>query len=224
MTLDSAPGIRVVIADDHAVVRRGTREILEQSGGDILVVGEAQDGIEAVKIVEELIPDVAILDIGMPKLNGVEATRRIRDLLPTVGVLMLTVQIADEYVWQAVQAGASGYLLKDVGDQELVEAVQTIAAGGASLDQTITHGLLERMRRVHGETPSGQELRPRELDVLRLAAQGLSNRQIGEALGLSPRTVEVHMGKVFAKVGASSRTEAVVIAARRGFVHLEDRL
>ena len=224
MTTDSVSSIRVVIADDHAVVRHGTRQILEQGGGDIVVVGEAEDGIEAVRVVEELIPDVVILDIGMPKLNGVEATRRITEQCPSVGVLMLTVQIANEYVWRAVQAGASGYLLKDVDDVELVDAVRTIAAGGASLDQSITHAVLEQMRRAHGETPSGQELRPRELDVLRLAAQGLSNRQIGQALELSPRTVEVHMGKVFAKLGASSRTEAVVIAVRRGLVHFEGGL
>jgi len=210
---------RVVIADDHAVVRRGTRQMLEHAGTDIEVVGEAESGPEAVRMVDELLPDVAILDIGMPEMNGIEATRQIKEAHPSVGVLVLTVQDADEYVWRSIQAGASGYLLKDASDGELVDAVRTVAAGGARLDPAVTGAVLARLRRGVDETPQ-PGLTPRETDVLRLAARGLSNRAIGTRLEISSRTVEVHMSNVLEKIGATSRTEAVVLAARRGLVDL----
>jgi DNA-binding NarL/FixJ family response regulator len=217
---DGTDTTRVVIADDHAVVRRGTRQMLEHAEAGIVVVGEAADGHDAVRMVEELLPDVAILDIGLPGLNGIEATRHIKEAHPSVGVLVLTVQDADEYVWRSIQAGASGYLLKDADDDELVDAVRIVAAGGARLDPAVTDGVLARLRRGENEGP-GAVLTTRETEVLRLAARGLSNRAIGEKLEISPRTVEVHMGNLFEKIGATSRTEAVVLAARRGIVDLD---
>ncbi len=219
---EHASEIRVVIADDHAVVRRGTREILEHGGTDIHVVGEAADGAAAVELVDALLPDVAILDIGMPGISGVEATRLIKTRHPSVSVLILTVQNVDEYVWQAVRAGASGYLLKDVSDADLVYAVRTVAGGGGLIDPAVTPALLTRLQRKDQPASANQDLSSRELEVLRLAARGLSNRRIAELLDLSPRTIEVHMSNIFGKVGAGSRTEAVFIASRRGLIDLEN--
>lgn len=213
--------IRVVIADDHTVVRRGTREILEQGDASIEVIGEAGDGSEAVDLVCDLVPDVAIFDIGMPALSGVEATRRAKARCPDVAVLILTVQNSSDYVWRAIEAGASGYLLKDSDAQTLIDAVRTVAGGGSVLDETLTPVLLERLRGGIA-SPQPTDLTPRELQVLTEAAGGSSNRAIAELLGLSVRTVEVHMSSVLAKLEARSRTEAVMTALRLGLVEVPE--
>ena len=209
---------RVVIADDHSLVRRGTKSILEQSGC-IEVVGEAEDGFEAVEATARLRPDVAVLDIGMPRMNGVAAAREIREIAPQVRILMLTIHADVEYVLQAVRVGVQGYILKDASDDYLVRAVLGVARDESFLDPQVTKLVLERIRYdstfdVQPEVP----LTDREVETLVLVSNGLSNREIGDHLDLSPRTIEVHLRNAYKKLGVSSRTEAVVAAMRQGII------
>ncbi len=212
--------IRVLIADDHALVREGTREILAREE-DIEVVGEAADGEEVVSLARELVPDVAVIDVGMPRVNGLEATRRIKAEHPGIGVLVLTVHDDDPYVYALLEAGAAGYLLKDIHGSQLVEAVRSVRAGEAVLHPAIARKILGRFRA--SQAPAGEQpLTDRELEVLRLAARGLSNKEIAAGLELSPRTVQVHLARIFRKLRVASRTEAVIHALRRGWFRLED--
>jgi DNA-binding NarL/FixJ family response regulator len=213
---------RVLIADDHALVREGTREILAREP-DLAVVGEARDGEEAVALAAELLPDVVIVDIGMPHLNGIEATRRIKAGHPEIGVLVLTMHDDDGYLFAILEAGAAGYLLKDCHGAEVVAAVRSIRAGEAVLHPAVTAKVLARLRR--GESarrPEESALSARERQVLRLAAAGMGNQQIAAELVLSPRTVQAHLSNVFAKLQVASRTEAIVHGLRRGWFCLED--
>jgi len=213
--------IRVLIADDHALVREGTREILERAG-DIEVVGEAADGAEAVELAGRLLPDVAVIDIAMPQLNGIEATRRIKAEHPQISVLVLTVHDDDPYVYAMLEAGAAGYLLKDIHGAQLVDAVRSVRAGEAVLHPAITEKVLGRFRPAGTGAGSPQPLTDRELEVLRLAARGMSNKEIAGTLDLSARTVQVHLGRIFKKLSVASRTEAVIHGLRRGWFRLEE--
>lgn len=212
--------IRIVIAEDHAVVREGTRRILEQHSG-FQVVGEAADGREAVELVDRLRPDVAIIDIAMPDMNGIEATREIKARQPGTSVLVLSAYDDDQYVFALLEAGAAGYLLKDVHGNELADAVRAVHSGEAVLHPVIASKVLSRF--VKGQTAGAADahLSERELDVLRLAARGHSNKEIGRALGLSARTVQVHLTHIFAKLKVASRTEAVIYGLRHGWLKLE---
>lgn len=215
--------IRVLIADDHAVVREGTRQILEHEM-DLEVVGEAADGEETVKLAEKLKPDVAIVDISMPRMDGIEATRRIKKSLPSTAVLILTAYDDDQFVFSLLEAGAAGYLLKSVRGRELVDAVRQVYAGESVLHPSIARKVLNRF------VPAGpakeqktiEALSERELEVLRLATRGLSNQEIATELTLSLRTVQAHLGHIFNKLQVSSRTEAVVRALKEGWITLED--
>lgn len=213
--------IRVIIADDHAVLREGTRQLLERED-DIEVVGEAGDGAAAVDLVEATRPDVAILDIGMPVLNGVEATERIKQRWPEVAVLILTVHDEDTYVFAILEAGAAGYLLKNVHGDEVVDAVRAVTSGESVLHPAITQKVLARVRGRDGGGQGDAELTDRELQVLRLAAAGQGNKQISAELDVSPRTVQVHLSNVFGKLEVASRTEAVIQALKRGWIRLEE--
>lgn len=213
--------IRVIIADDHAVLREGTRQLLERED-DIEVVGEAGDGAAAVDLVEATRPDVAILDIGMPGLNGVEATERIKQRWPEVAVLILTVHDEDTYVFAILEAGAAGYLLKNVHGDEVVDAVRAVTSGESVLHPAITQKVLARVRGRDGGGQGDAELTDRELQVLRLAAAGQGNKQISAELDVSPRTVQVHLSNVFGKLEVASRTEAVIQALKRGWIRLEE--
>jgi DNA-binding NarL/FixJ family response regulator len=216
--------IRVILAEDHALVREGTRRILEATGR-VVVVAEAADGEEAVAAVEQHEPDLAIVDIGMPGINGIEATRRIKATHPHVSVLILTVHDDDQFIFALLQAGAAGYLLKDVDGQQLVQAVEAVHSGESVLHPAVTHKVLARLvadEQVGSQPGSEESLTDREQEVLRLAARGMANKQIGAALDLSVRTVQTHLSRVFRKLGVGSRTEALLHGLRQGWFTIED--
>jgi DNA-binding NarL/FixJ family response regulator len=211
--------IRVLLADDHVMVRQGIRRFLEDAG-DIEVVAEAEDGAAALRLVEAQRPDVAVLDIRMPQMTGVEATRQIKERFPQVRVLILTAYDDDPYVFTLLQAGADGYVLKTASGDELVRAVRTVHQGGTMLSPEIAAKVVRQVA-THRPEQAADQIEPltgRELDVLRLAAQGLTNRAIGHALQISHRTVQGHLASIYGKLGVSSRTEAVTEALRRGWI------
>jgi NarL family two-component system response regulator LiaR len=216
--------VRILIADDHAVVREGTRRILEQEK-DLEVVAEAVDGVEAVKLATELRPDVAIIDISMPNLDGIGATRKIKELCPEVNILILSVYDDDQFVFSLLEAGAAGYLLKNVRSHELVDAVRAVSAGESVLHPSVARKVLNRFV----PTPDGlkhrapfEALSEREKEILKLATGGLSNKEIANRLCISIRTVQGHLTHIFNKLQVSSRTEAVVKGLKEGWVTLDD--
>jgi DNA-binding NarL/FixJ family response regulator len=216
--------IRLVLADDHAVVRSGTRELLEQEP-DLKIVGEASNGEEAVRLAQELHPDVLVMDVRMPKMSGVEATRRIKAEASDVKVLVLTAHDDDEYVFALLQAGANGYLLKTAEIEELVRAIRMVAAGQPALAPEVTGKVVAQFTSGKSlpEALSGSQhdydgLTERELSILELVGQGLSNKQIGKQLFISDRTVQAHLSNIFSKLGVNSRTEAVMHAVRKGWI------
>ena len=219
--------IKVVIADDHALLRDGLRGMLDAQG-DMQVVGEAPDGIEAVDAAITLHPDVVVMDIRMPRLDGIEATRRIAaqgENAPRV--LVLTTFDLDEYVFEALRAGAGGFMLKDAPPGQLAEAVRTVAAGEALLAPALTRRLIERyVSRPPADAVRRErfaELSDRELEVLRLLTRGLSNLEIGQQLFLSEATVKTHVTRVLGKLGVRDRVQAVVLAYESGLVQPGDR-
>jgi NarL family two-component system response regulator LiaR len=208
--------IRIVIADDHAVVRQGLRTLLELQD-EMEVVAEAADGEEAVEAVQRTAPDVALLDLVMPKLGGIEAIRRIRDGSPATRVLVLTSFADDDTVLPAVRAGAAGYLLKDVQPQDLITAIRTVHAGEALLAPAVATMLVEQL--AAADEPRGRdELTPRERDVLAHLARGRANKVIARELGVSERTVKTHVSNILGKLGLTDRTQAAVYAVRHGLV------
>ena len=213
--------VRIIIADDHVVVREGTRELLQREE-DLEVVGEAGDGEEAVRLAETLKPDVAIVDIAMPRLNGIEATRGIRAISPKTAVLVLTAYELDQYVFALLEAGAAGYLLKDVPSQEVIKAVRAVNAGEPVLHPVIARKALNHFMRATDKAKRTQVLTEREREVLQLAATGQSNRQIADSLNLSMRTVQAHLRNVYNKLEVNSRTEAVIAGLKSGLLTLQD--
>jgi DNA-binding NarL/FixJ family response regulator len=212
----SKPKIRILLADDHHIVRQGIRQLLE-SEADLQVVAEAGDGEEAQALIQKHKPDVAVLDIQMPKASGIEVTRWVRAHLPQVGVLVLTAYDDDPYVMAVLQAGANGYVLKTASTEELIQAVRDVNEGKSALDPAVTRKLMSNLFN-RSETPAVESLTDRELDVLRLAAKGFTNKAIGVQLGISDRTVQGHLAHIFAKMQATSRTEAVMRAVSLGWV------
>jgi DNA-binding NarL/FixJ family response regulator len=218
--------IRILLADDHVLVREGTRDLLEREP-DMEVVAEAGDGEEAVRLAAGHRPDVALVDIAMPNLSGIEATRQIKRLAPATAVLVLSAYDDDEYVFALLEAGAAGYLLKNVRGRDLVEAIRSVHAGESVLHPVIARKVIERVVQptLQDRPQEGLELlTERELGVLRLAARGKSNKDIALELCLSTRTVQTHLSTVFAKMQVGSRTEAVVQALQRGWLTLDDTL
>jgi len=212
--------IRVVLADDHAVVRKGIREFLEEDPA-IQVVAEASDGEEAVAVVAREKPDVAVFDIQMPRLNGIEAARRVKKEFPQTRVLMLTAYDDDPYIFAALQAGANGYLLKTSSSDELVRAVHAIAAGESALSPAVAKKLVIRATGGQLTEETIEPLTEREMEILRLAAQGMGNKQIGVALSISDRTVQGHLANIYSKLHVGTRTEAVMHAVREKWITLE---
>ncbi len=203
--------IRVILADDHAVVRKGIREFLETDEG-LHVVAEASNGGEALKLIRELQPDVAVLDIQMPGQSGIEVTRAVRAARLSIGVLLLTAFDDEPYIRAALQAGANGYVLKTADAQDIVEAVRAVFEGKSAIDPAITRKLLTQMARSEASEALIEPLSERELEVLRLTAKGYTNKAIGAQLGISDRTVQGHLAKIYDKLHATSRTEAVMRA------------
>ncbi|MER6135288.1 response regulator transcription factor [Streptomyces sp. NPDC001815] len=214
--------IRVLIADDQQMVRQGFTVLLNTQP-DIDVIGQAVDGLDAIAKVAELTPDVVLMDIRMPELGGIEATRRITDETPQIRVLVLTTFDLDEYVYEALRAGASGFLLKDASADQLAEAVRIVAAGDALLAPGITRRLIAEFSRLD-TTPRAPlkqrvgELTERETEVLALIAQGLSNAEIAERLFVAEQTVKTHVGRILVKLGLRDRTQAAVFAYECGLV------
>ncbi len=219
--------IRVLIADDHRVVREGLSAILKTKE-NIEVIGEAQDGQEAVEKARSLLPDVILMDVSMPKMSGVEATRVIKRELPHIGVVALTMYEEQQYIFDLVRAGATGYLLKDTDSSQIVKAIQSIYRGESLIHPSVASKILAEfslLAQKKGKKPSWVEhdLTEREITVLRLVADGKTNKEIANALDLSEKTVKNHVRNIFHKLHVYDRTQAAILAIRKGLIELEPR-
>ena len=215
------PKIRVLIVDDHAIVRKGIRALLSEADG-FEVVGEADTGQAAVLCAQETQPDVILMDLLMPGMDGIEATRQITSRQPQTRILVLTSFSADSKVFPAIKAGALGYLLKDSSPEELVRAIRQVHRGEPSLHPTIARKLLQEIARPVELPPAPEALTPREMMVLQLIAQGLSNQEIAKTLTISERTVGNHIGSILRKLHLANRTQAALYALRRGLVDINN--
>jgi len=220
--------IRILLVDDHVLFRQGTRELLEHEQ-DIEVIAEADDGLEAARLAVELQPDVVVMDAAMDRLDGVEATRQIKAKRPDTAVLILSAYDSDAFLFAALKAGATGYLLKSCRADELVQAVRAVHAGGSALHPNIARKLVDHLARsvgfsaqVQGQGPEHEVLSERELEVLRLAARGMTNRDMARVMNIGLRTVQAHLSHTFIKTGTRSRTEAVVKALRQGWINMDE--
>ena len=220
--------IKVLIADDHRVVREGLSAILKTKE-NIDVVGEAQDGQEAVEKARSLVPDVILMDVSMPRMGGVEATRVIKRELPHIGIVALTMYEEQQYIFDLVRAGATGYLLKDTDSSQIVKAIQSIYHGESLIHPSVASKILAEfslLAQKKGKKPSWVEhdLTEREITVLRLVADGKTNKEIANSLDLSEKTVKNHVRNIFHKLQVYDRTQAAILAIRKGLIELEPRL
>lgn len=218
-------GLKVLIVDDHALFRRGLQMVLEQEA-DIEVIGEAADGAEAVAKAQELMPDVVLMDVRMPKRSGIEATHEIRDLLPHAKILMLTISDEEADLYDAIKAGASGYLLKEISIEEVADAIRSVWAGQSRISPSMASKLLNEFAAMSKRTDERKEvpaprLTDREMEVLRLVAEGLNNRDIGQRLFISENTVKNHIRNILEKLHLHSRMEAVVYAVREKMIDIK---
>ncbi len=216
--------ITVLLADDHPLLRQALKSLLEKED-DFEIVAEAGDGEEAARLATELRPDVVIMDISMPKLDGLEATRQIKAACPETAVLALTVHNDDQSILEILQAGAAGYLVKSVFGDEVVQAIRAVVTGDMVLSPSIGQRLLKYAARYPTKPvllKAGEKLSTRELEILKLTAKGMMNKDIALSLGLELRTVKGHLSNIFSKLGVGSRTEAVITGLRAGFLSLDD--
>jgi NarL family two-component system response regulator LiaR len=218
--MTEAEAIRVLIADDHEVVREGLRALIESEPGMVLA-GEATNGREAVQHATSLKPDVILMDLVMPLMDGIEAIGYIKRQDPDARILVLTSFAEDEKVFPAIKAGASGYLLKDSSARELLQAIRDVRAGQLSIDSTIAHKLMRELQRPSNLPPTEEPLTGREVDVLSLVARGLSNQEIADRLVLSERTVRTHVSNILTKLHLANRTQAALYALREGLASLD---
>ena len=221
MTTEKTPAIRVMIVDDHAIVRKGIRALLATEK-DIQVIGEAGDGAEAIAQASTLHPDVILMDLVMPKIDGIGATKQITAQLPGMRILILTSFAADDKVFPAIKAGALGYLLKDTGPQELIQAIHQVYRGEPSLEPSIARKVLTELSTPQTKALTPDSLTERELGILRLIAQGCSNKEIAEQLVITEMTVRTHVSNVLGKLHLASRTQAALYALKEGLASLED--
>ena len=216
--------ITILIADDHPILRRALRSLLEKEA-DFQIIAEAGDGEEAIQLADKLNPNMIIMDIGMPKVNGLEATRRIKAAHPDIAILVLTVHDDAEYIFGILEAGAAGYIIKSEFDEQILQAIRGVAAGETVLSSSITKKLVKYVMKHRVRQPSleqVEQLTAREIEILRLAAKGLSNKDISEQLGVSVHTVKGNLMDIFTKLEAASRTEAVMKGLLAGYISLED--
>jgi two-component system response regulator NreC len=213
-----ADQISVLIADDHTIVRSGVRMLLEAEP-DIRVVGEALNGIEALELTESLQPDVVLMDITMPELDGLEATRQLKARFPQINVLVLTMHRSDEYFFEMLKAGASGYILKGAKTSELINAVHIVHRGEVFLYPSMTQKLVQGyLQLADWDTETEPSLSPREKEIFQLLAEGYSNKEIADELVISPSTVHSHRGNLMDKLGLNNRRELIQYARRRGLI------
>jgi NarL family two-component system response regulator LiaR len=213
--------IRVLIADDHAIVRKGIRALLATEP-DVQVLGEARNGSEAIALARRLEPEVILMDLVMPEVDGITAIRHIRASLPGVCILVLTSFATDDKILPAIKAGALGYLLKDSGPEDLVRAIRQVHRGESSLHPQVARKLLDELSDTSRPTDSAEVLTEREIEVLRLVAQGRSNQDIAVALSISEATVRTHVSHILGKLRLTSRTQAALYALREGLASLDD--
>jgi len=216
--------ISIIVVDDHPLFRQSIRNVLEAQS-DFQVVAEADNGEEAVKLSGELKPDVVLMDITMPRMGGLEATRQIKAAQPQVAVLVLTIHSDDQHIIGILEAGAAGYLTKSVFGEEVVQAVRGVVAGEMVLSSAVGQRLLKQAARYPIRSvpiEAGENLSPRELEIIKLAARGMSNKSIAADLGLTVRTVKGHLATIFSKLNVGSRTEVVIAGLRGGFLSVDD--
>jgi len=214
--------IRILLVEDHAFVRESLKQYLEKEE-DLEVIGEAADGEQMVALAKELRPDIIVADVAMPKLSGIEATKQIRALNISVPILILTAYDIDQYIVSLLDSGAAGYLLKDISGKELIDSIRRVTRGESVLHPVIMRKVIDRfVSKSKAQTYEPcQVLTEREIEILGLAAQGKSNKEIADKLYVSVRTVEAHLGHIFDKLGVNSRTEAVIVAFKKGWVGLD---
>ena len=214
--------VTILVVDDHPIVRQGLRRLLEAES-EFRVVGEAEDGIEALQLIEQLKPDILVLDMMMPSLNGLEVLRRIKNISPTTRTIILSMQSADAYVFESLKNGAAGYVLKETGPSELVNAVREVIQGNRYLSAKLSERLQTCGQWIM-DTPSDayETLTAREREILQMTVEGGTSQEIGEKLMISPRTIEVHRSNLMNKLGLHNQTELIRFAIKRGILSLDD--